>query len=283
VTATATDPGGNTSEISQRLPFTIYPGSGPPAGGTFISINGTDFASGATLKIGGIDAANVNVSNSTSLTATTPALPAGSLNDVTVTNTDGSSGTLLKGFVADFADVPSDYQFYSFVTKLVSNAITVGCGGGDYCPTADVTRAQMAVFLLKARYGICYAPPPASGTVFLDVPANSFAAAWIEALAALGVTGGCGNGNYCPGSSVTRAQMAVFLLKTFLDAGYTPPSCNNIFGDVACPGPFTDWIEDLYTRNITGGCQASPLLYCPNSANTRGQMAVFVTKTFNLQ
>ena len=134
VTATATDPGGNTSEISQRLPFTISPGSGPPAGGTFISINGTDFASGATLKIGGVDATNVNVSNSTFLTATTPALPAGSLNDVTVTNTDGSSGTLLKGFVADFDDVPSAYQFYSFVTKLVSNAITVGCGGGNYCP-----------------------------------------------------------------------------------------------------------------------------------------------------
>ena len=283
VTATATDPAGNTSEISQRLPFTISPASGPPAGGTPTVIQGTDFAAGATVTFGGSPATAVAVVNTTTITAHAPALSAGSLNDVTITNTDSSSGTLLKGWVADFLDVPPAYQFYSFVTKLVSNAITVGCGGGDYCPAANVTRAQMAVFLLKAKYGLCFTPPPASGTVFLDVPANSFAAAWIEALAALNITGGCGGGNYCPTGSVTRAQMAVFLLKTYLGTGYVPPVCAGLFGDVGCPSTFANWIEDLYTRSITGGCQASPLLYCPGNPNTRGQMAVFITKTFGLQ
>ena len=43
-----------------------------------------------------------------------------------------------------------------------------------------------------------YAPPPATGTVFADVPATAFAADWIEDLASRGVTGGCGGGNYCP-------------------------------------------------------------------------------------
>ena len=45
---------------------------------------------------------------------------------------------------------------------------------------------------------------------------------------------------------------------------------------------FAPWIEDLYTRNITGGCSTSPLLYCPGSPNNRGQMAVFLIKTFGL-
>jgi len=283
VTATATDPGGNTSEISQRLPFSISPASGPPAGGTATAIQGTDFAAGATVTFGGVPADAVVVVGTTTITAHAPALPAGSLNDITVTNTDGSAGTLLKGWVSDFLDVPPAYQFYGFVTKLVSNAITVGCGSGDYCPAANVTRAQMAVFLLKAKYGLCYTPPAATGTVFLDVPANSFAAAWIEALANLNITGGCGGGNYCPTGSVTRAQMAVFLLKTYLGTSYTPPACASVFGDVPCPSTFADWIEDLYARSITGGCQASPLLYCPGNPNTRGQMAVFVTKAFQLQ
>lgn len=283
VTATATDPGGNTSEISQRLPFTIAPASGPPTGETAAAIQGTDFAAGATVTFGATPATNVVVLGTSTITLKSPALPAGSLSDITVTNTDGSSGILPKGWVTDFLDVPPAYQFYSFVTKLVSNAITVGCGSGDYCPTANVTRAQMAVFLLKAKYGLCFTPPPATGTVFLDVPAISFAAAWIEALAALSITGGCGGGNYCPSGSVTRGQMAVFLLKTYLGTAYVPPACAGIFGDVACPSNFADWIEDLYARSITGGCQASPLLYCPANPNTRGQMAVFITKTFNLQ
>ena len=43
-----------------------------------------------------------------------------------------------------------------------------------------------------------------------------------------------------------------------------------------------DWIEDLYNRAITGGCSASPLLYCPGNPNTRGQMAAFLVRTFGL-
>lgn len=81
---------------------------------------------------------------------------------------------------------------------------------------SEVTRAQMAVFLLKSKYGTSYAPPDVgAGTGFTDVPANYWAAAWIKQLAAEGITGGCGTGIYCPDSPVTRAQMAVFLVKTF--------------------------------------------------------------------
>ena len=72
----------------------------------------------------------------------------------------------------------------------------------------------MAVFLLRAKYGSAYTPPAASG-VFSDVPADYWAAAWIEQLANEGITAGCGNGNYCPTQLVSRAEMAVFLVRTF--------------------------------------------------------------------
>jgi hypothetical protein len=72
----------------------------------------------------------------------------------------------------------------------------------------------MAVFLLRAEHGNTYIPPTATG-VFADVPTTHWAAAWIEQLAAEGITGGCGSGNYCPETPVTRAQMAVFLVGTF--------------------------------------------------------------------
>jgi len=55
-------------------------------------------------------------------------------------------------------------------------------------------------------------PPPDSPT-FADVPSGAFGYQQIEALVAAGITGGCGGGNYCPNSNVTRAQMAVFLAK----------------------------------------------------------------------
>lgn len=55
------------------------------------------------------------------------------------------------------------------------------------------------------------------------------------------------------------------------------PPCTGVFADVACPSRFADWIEALAAEQITGGCGG------PGSNNTRGQMAVFITKGFILQ
>jgi CSLREA domain-containing protein len=287
ITATATDPAGNTSEFSACVPVpgptvtAIGPTSGPASGGTPVAIAGTNFQTGATVKIGGASATLVNVVSGAEVDASTPLLSAGTLNDVVVTNPSSLSGSLAAGFLADFNDVPAGSLFHDDVEKVFRAGITAGCGNGNFCVSAAVTRAQMAVFLLKAEHGSSYVPPPCAG-IFSDVTCPSQFADWIEQLAAEGITAGCGGGSYCPANPVRRDQMAVFLLKTEHGSSYTPPACAGIFGDVTCPGQFADWIEQLHAENITGGCQTSPLLYCPSSANTRGQMATFLVKTFGL-
>ena len=174
--------------------------------------------------------------------------------------------------------------FYPFIENLFHNGVTGGCAGGGYCPANNVTRGQMAVFLLKARWGAAFLPPPATGTAFPDVPADNPFARWIEELVREGITAGCGNGNYCPNTPVTRAQMAIFLLKTKFGAAYVPPDGVGIFDDVlGCPNPTCNFIEDLYNQQVTGGCQATPPLYCPTSSVLRQQMAVFLVKNFLLQ
>ncbi len=64
-----------------------------------------------------------------------------------------------------------------------------------------------------------------------------------------GVTGGCGGGLYCPDNTVTRQQMAVFVVKALEGSAYDPPDCVGIFDDVSCtPGAgFSDWIEEFAT------------------------------------
>ncbi len=281
ITATATDASGNTSEFAQRLVVSSNPASGPATGGTAFDLAGMLFESGATVTVGGVPATGVNVASATSITATSPALSPGSLNPITVSNPSGTVGTLPNGWISDFSDVPSSQQFYFLITKLVSNAITVGCGTGIYCPLNSVTRQQMAVFLLKAKNGVCYQPPACTG-VFPDVSCTSGFAPWIEALAAAGITGGCGGGNYCPLSVVTRQQMAVFLLKSKHGSTYVPPPCTGDFTDVACPGnPFADWIEQLVAEGISNGCGGTS--FCPAQPVRRDQMAAFLYTTFALQ
>ena len=187
----------------------------------------------------------------------------------------------------DFLDVPPSHPFHDFINTIARNRITAGClGGQSFCPDDSVTRGEMAVFLLKALVGADYVPPAASG-IFSDVPADYFARDWVEDLYNRGITGGCNPSppplQYCPDRPVTRGEMAVFLLKTLLGTAYVPPAAAGIFGDVPLDYFAIDWVEDLYNRAITAGCQADPLLYCPEGPNTRGQMAVFLTKTFSLQ
>jgi uncharacterized repeat protein (TIGR03803 family) len=258
----------------------IAPSSGPAAGGTAVAIAGTLFQGGASVTIGGAPPTGISIAP-TQITASTPALPAGTLNDVIVTNPDKTIGSIRNGFLADFLDVPQGDLFHDYVEKVFRNGITAGCGGGNYCRDNSVTRAQMAVFLLKSEHGPNYAPPACTG-VFSDVPCPSAFADWIQQLSAEGITGGCGGGNYCPNNPVIRQQMAVFLLKTEHGSAYVPPDCTGLFDDVPCPGAFTNWVEQLYNESVTGGCQTNPLLYCPGSSVTRGQMAVFLVKTFNL-
>src|SRR5439155_18003325 len=58
---------------------------------------------------------------------------------------------------ATFADVPVGHPFHRFVEALAAAGITGGCGGGNYCPDAPITRGQMAVFL-SAALGLHWAP-----------------------------------------------------------------------------------------------------------------------------
>jgi S-layer homology domain len=51
---------------------------------------------------------------------------------------------------ATFGDVPTSHPFFQFIEALAASRITSGCGGGNFCPDAPVTRGQMAVFLARA-------------------------------------------------------------------------------------------------------------------------------------
>jgi len=194
-------------------------------------------------------------------------------------------GTIYHITASSFSDVdPSDWA-WSWIETLYANGVTGGCGVNPlrYCPTDAVTRDQMAVFLLKAEHGGSYAPPQADG-IFNDVPVRHWAAGWIEQLYAENITDGCSVSplEYCPAASLTRAQMAVFLLRGKHGAGYTPPPPGGIFSDVPADHWAADWIEQLYREGITAGCSVSPLRYCPDAPVLRDQMAVFLTRAFDL-
>ena len=201
---------------------------------------------------------------------------------VTATVTDAQNRTATTAQTVTVSNSASP-PLSVFINALVAAGITSGCATSplQFCSTDEVTRAEMAVFLLRGIHGAGFDPPAATGTVFTDTPLSHPYAKWIEQLAHEGITGGCGSTTDCPDATVTRGQMAVFLLRAKHGAGFNPPPATGTnFTDVPASHPFAKWIEQLALEGITGGCGSTT--YCPDATVTRGQMAVFLVRAFNL-
>jgi hypothetical protein len=117
----------------------LAPTSGPPGGGTNVTITGTNFSAGATVSFGGTAATGVTVVSSTKITATTPAQPVGAVS-VVVTNPDGQKGTLASGYtyknpapavtsVAPTSGVPAGGTNVTITGTNFSAGATVSFGG----------------------------------------------------------------------------------------------------------------------------------------------------------
>ena len=98
-------------------------------------------------------------------------------------------------------------QYPLSINALVAAGISSGCSADSFCGSDFVTREHMATFMARA-----FDLPNSNEQPFGDVVENQHTWA-IRALAAAGITSGCGNGNFCPDDPVTRAQMASFLIR----------------------------------------------------------------------
>ena len=175
-----------------------------------------------------------------------------------------------QGDVA-YSDVPADAYYAVPVQSLDADGVFVGtlCDDG-FCPSEPIDRKTMAVWTVRVVDG--QDPPAVSRTRFDDVNAAGFHARFIERMAELGVTEGCGDGNgFCPDRTVTRAQMAVFLSRAFNLPDGPDPS----FSDVPGNAWYADEVARLTASGITVGCRDGTV-FCPGRDTTRGQMATFL-------
>ena len=185
---------------------------------------------------------------------------------------EGAGGNLHL-HVATFTDVRGDLWAWSYIEALRQQGIS-GYSDGTYRPANYVTRAQMAKFILLAKYGPTYTPPSYTSYSFSDIDGTGWADNWIEAAAREGIVGGYTDGTYRPNNLVTRAQMTKFILLAKYGAGWVPPVAgSSSFSDVS--GVWTDWIEAAYNDGIVGGYPDGT--YRPSNPVTRAQMAKFLS------
>ncbi|HEY5861136.1 MAG TPA: S-layer homology domain-containing protein, partial [Actinomycetota bacterium] len=180
-----------------------------------------------------------------------------------VSFTSSSNAVTVHGSDNVCLDDWRDTAFAGDIQWAFDRGITAGCAPDLFCSNNRVTREQMASFLVRAL-GL----PPSATDHFVDDNA-SIHEADINALAASGITGGCGDGRFCPSARVQRGQMASFLVRAF----DLPPSSSDFFTDDSASIHEGD-INALAASGITAGCEAGR--FCPGSPVTRAEMVAFL-------
>ncbi len=158
----------------------------------------------------------------------------------------------------------------SAVSDLKARGIISGYPDGNFHPSDQVTRADMAVMLALAKH-----LAPRSGTsVFPDVPSGYWAAGAIGAAKAAGYLQGYPDGSFRPGQGVSRAEAAVLLDKAFplQDSGR---ASNTSFTDVNS----SFWAAAAIARLTLAGISGYPDgTFRPNKIMTRAEAAVMLDK-----
>jgi hypothetical protein len=186
-----------------------------------------------------------------------------------------------------FLDVPASHPFWRYIEAFYRAGITSGCSQSPklYCPDNLVTRAEMAVFIERAKGNFNPMPNPTGMFDDLPYPGIESFTPFIEQFYNDGITTGCAQNplRYCPQNNVIRAEMATFIERAI--GHFNPqPNPSGMFDDVPAAGleHLTKFIEQFYNDGITTGCAQNPLRYCPTNQVTRAEMAVFIVRAFKI-
>lgn len=155
----------------------VSPASGGAAGGTVVTITGSNFASGATVSFGGSPASNVSFVNSTQLKAATPAHAAGSV-AVAVTNPDGTNAVLAGGFT--FGTATFSVNSVSPISGPAAGGTTVTISGSGFQTGASVNFGGLgatSVSLTNSSTLVAVTPVHSSASVTVTVTNPSGASA----------------------------------------------------------------------------------------------------------
>ena len=250
--------------------------SGPVFGApgtTATYLAAVDGGSGAASPLWSVERSGIQIDSGSGPSFDfTPTLAGAHTVTVTVENDTDSLELTVMGDIAGNV-------FAADILWLAEEGITFGCNppvNDQFCPKAPVTRGQMAAFLVRFL-GLTESDDSIN---FTDAVGSIFEKD-IRKLATAGITRGCNppaNTEFCPHASVTRGQMAAFLVRAL---GLKDDGGGNLFTDD--DGLiFEADIDRLATAGVTKGCNADGTHFCPAVSVTREQMAAFLHRAADL-
>jgi hypothetical protein len=173
-----------------------------------------------------------------------------------------------------FPDAPGSGHG-AFIGCLAGLGIVQGYGDGTFGPRDEVSRGQLASFVVRALELATGEPMPAGGQLFPDVGAGSTHGQAIYKLRNAGIIRGYEDGTFRPGESVSREQTARYVVNALeLVLGEELDTSGVWFTDVPAGGQYAADIDKLVTAGVVSGFGDGT--FGPREPVTRGQMTRFI-------
>jgi hypothetical protein len=179
---------------------------------------------------------------------------------------------------AGFSDVPASNVHHASIDCMVWWQVANGTGPGTYNPSGQVNRGQMASFIARMIDATSKALPAATSDHFADDNGSPHEAN-INRLAEAGIVGGRTDGTYGPNDTVSRGQMATFLVRAFQFVGPALSSTRDWFPDDNGSTHEANTNKAAEAGFAAGRADGS---YAPNNVVTRDQMASFLARVLDL-
>lgn len=184
-----------------------------------------------------------------------------------------------------FTDVPYHHWAYNYICYLANHGFVAGKTNSKYAPDEALSRAEIAVLIVRGIKGLAYMPPEPTEQIFDDVATDTWYAKWVHELYHLGFTAGCDETGkkYCPEQKVTRAEGCVFFLRMReRDVQPQEPGTSR-FSDVPVTEWFAKWVHAAYTEGLIPAYESIPeLRFNPNGEITRAMAAYTMVKAKKL-
>jgi hypothetical protein len=170
-----------------------------------------------------------------------------------------------------FLDVSDTHWAASYIYAMANNGITVGCGGGQFCPQNIVTRGQTAAFIIRALYGETFAYTLLP--YFTDVPISHAFYKYVQRFKDDAITTTVGT--FGVANSVARGQMAAFIIRAKYGETF-PYTLVPHFTDVPETHPFFKYVQRFKDDGITTAVGT----FGVDTLVTRAQIAAFIGRAF---
>jgi hypothetical protein len=189
------------------------------------------------------------------------------------------AGSFTTSATPYFADVPVGAPGFQWIQKMYELGITAGCGSSPenqplFCPDDSLTRAEAAIYVIRARFGSTTTFSYPSTPYFTDVPVGAFGFEYIQRLRDDEITSGCSATAYCPTDLTTRGEMAILLMRGIdnLLLQPTEPIVAGIYPQALTHGTTNTFLINASGTNFAEG--TTQLVFSAQSGITVNSVAV---------